>query len=335
MQALRLVEQERGIKLQTLIEAIQEALLKAYYNQPGAIHPARVDFDIVTGRLAVLASEKDENGEVIGEFDDTPNDFGRIATSIVRSIIMQRLLEAEDAQVIGAFKDKLYTVVSGVIQQTNSGNPNVMIDLGGVEAIMPEAEQVPNEQYNHGDRIRVYVIEVSRGHKGPRIVVSRTHPALVQNLFKKEVPEIQDGLIEIVSIAREAGHRTKIAVKATREGVNATGACIGPMGHRVRAVMSELNGEKIDIIDYSVDSAKYVANALSPARVSSAMVVDAEQKIAKVVVPNFQLSLAIGKDGQNARLAARLTGWKIDIQSDTKEYGDIQTSTNSTPDQKI
>jgi len=192
----------------------------------------------------------------------------------------------------------------------------VLIDVGGVEAVLPSHEQVPTEEYVHGARIRAYVLEVARGFRGPSITVSRTHPNLVRKLFALEVPEVADGTVEIMAIAREAGHRSKISVRSTVPGLNAKGACIGPMGARVRAVMAELHGEKIDIVDYSDDPAEYVGHALSPARVNSVTIVDPDNRAAQVIVPDFQLSLAIGKEGQNARLAAKLTGWRIDIRSD-------------------
>jgi N utilization substance protein A len=218
--------------------------------------------------------------------------------------------------VLGEFKGREGDIVAGVIQQ--GPNPKMIhVDLGTIEAIMPPEEQVPGEQYTHGSRIRVYVTSVSKGLKGPSITVSRTHPSLVRKLFALEVPEIASGLVEIVSLAREAGHRTKIAVRATDPAINAKGACIGEMGRRVRAVTEELGSEKIDIVDYSPDLATFVGNALSPAKVTSTFVLDQSIKAVRALVPDYQLSLAIGKEGQNARLAAKLTGAKIDIQPDS------------------
>ena len=249
------------------------------------------------------------------EFIDTPSGFGRIATATARQVIIQRLRDAEDDQVLGNFRDKEGEILGGVIQQGR--DPRIVqVDVGGTEAQLPPHEQVPMEQYRHGERLRAYVLEVTRGMKGPSITLSRTHPNLVRKLFELEVPEVADGTVEIMAIAREAGHRTKLAVVATVPGVNAKGACIGPMGQRVRAVMGELNGEKIDIVDYSDDPVAFIASALSPSRVNSVTVVDESTRSARVVVPDFQLSLAIGKEGQNARLAAKLTGWRIDIHSD-------------------
>ena len=315
MAALRMVEAEKGVSLDTLMAAIEDALLKAYHNAPGALDDARVEVDRKNGHVMVMAAEIDEDGNKIGEFDDTPSGFGRIATTTARSIIMQRLREAEDEQVLGSFRDKKGEVVSGIIQQSRDKDA-VVVKVGEFEAVLPKAEQVPGEQYRHGQWIRAVVVKTALGEKGARIEVSRRHPDLVRGLFSREVPEIASGEVVIESVAREAGYRTKIAVRSTRPNINAKGACIGPMGRRVRAVMNELNHEKIDIIDYSEDVATFVANALSPAHVRSVTVEPAEHVLAHVVVPDFQLSLAIGKEGQNARLAARLTGAKIDIRSD-------------------
>jgi len=315
MAALRMVEAEKGVSLDTLMAAIEDALLKAYHNAPGALEDARVEVDRKNGHVMVMAAEIDEDGNKIGEFDDTPSGFGRIATTTARSIIMQRLREAEDEQVLGSFRDKKGEVVSGIIQQSRDKDV-VVVKVGEFEAVLPKAEQVPGEQYRHGQWIRAVVVKTMMGEKRARIEVSRRHPDLVRGLFSREVPEITSGDVVIESVAREAGYRTKIAVRSTRPNINAKGACIGPMGRRVRAVMNELNHEKIDIVDYSEDVATFVANALSPAHVTSVTVEPAEHVLAHVVVPDFQLSLAIGKEGQNARLAARLTGAKIDIRSD-------------------
>lgn len=315
MTALRMVESERGIPLPTLVAAIEEALLVAYHREPGAIPQARVEIDRKSGAVTVLATEFDEAGNPIGEFDDTPTGFGRIATATARSVIMQRLRDAEDMKVLGAYRGKAGDTIAGVIQADRSTR-NVMVDVGDLEAVLPVQEQVPGEHYRHGERIRCYVLDVSRGSRGPSITLSRSHPNLVRRLFALEVPEVADGTVEIAALAREAGHRTKMAVRSDIPGFNAKGACIGPMGQRVRAVMSELQGEKIDIVTWSEDPAEFVAAALSPARVTSVEIVSVESRTARVVVPDYQLSLAIGKEGQNARLAARLTGWRIDIHSD-------------------
>ncbi|MDY2941312.1 MAG: transcription termination factor NusA [Varibaculum sp.] len=331
MNALRIVESEKGISVADLVVGIEEALLKAYHDVPGAVDSARVEIDQKTGRVSVIADEVDENGNKIGEFDDTPSGFGRIATAKVKQLIVQQLRNAEDQQILGEFRDKQGQIVSGVVQQ--SRDPNlVMVQVGEHEAVLALEEQVPGEKYRHGDWIRAYVVKVARGEKGARIELSRRHPELVRGLFEREVPEIADGLVVIEAIAREAGFRTKIAVRAAREGINAKGACIGPMGQRVRAVMNELRGEKIDIVDWSADPARFIANALSPARVSSVQVAPGEFLHAKVIVPDFQLSLAIGKEGQNARLAARLTGAKIDIVSDVEATGAEMVSDTTRPD---
>ncbi|WP_309080209.1 transcription termination factor NusA [Zhihengliuella sp.] len=317
MGALRLLVSERGISLEKIIPTIEQALLAAYHKTPGAFTAARAEMDQRTGHVTIWAKEIEHNGEVVGEFDDTPEGFGRIAASTARQVIMQRLRDAEDDNILGRFKGKEGELISGQIQQ--GSNPHmVQVDLGEVEGLLPPPEQVPGEDYSHGKRIRAYVTGVNKGLKGPSITLSRSHPNLVRRLFEFEVPEISDGTVEIVALAREAGHRTKMAVHARKPGINAKGACIGEMGTRVRAVMSDLNDEKIDIVDYNEDPAKFIAAALSPSKVSSVTIVDEAARQARVVVPDYQLSLAIGKEGQNARLAAKLTGWRIDIVSDAK-----------------
>jgi N utilization substance protein A len=328
MSALRAIERERDISLDVLVEAIEQALLVAYHHTDGAFRHARVELDRSSGHVVVWAREdgpllpttsEDERpgrGEPGPEFDDTPEGFGRIAASTARQVIMQRMRDLEDEQVLGDFRGREGDIVSGVIQQGRDPR-TVLVDFGTVEGVLPHAEQVPGERYVHGERLRCYVVSVKRGFKGPQISLSRTHPNLVRKLFALEVPEIADGTVEIAAIAREAGHRSKVAVQSKVAGVKATGACIGPMGSRVRAVMAELRGEKIDIVDFSADPASFIASALSPAKVLSVQIVDRAARSARVVVPDYQLSLAIGKEGQNARLAAKLTGWRIDIRSDT------------------
>ena len=326
MAALRMLEREKGISLDVVVDAIETALLSAYHKTSGAQQNARVELDRKTGHVTVWARERlapaepAEDGTPAPtfseEYDDTPEDFGRFAASVARQLIMQRIRDIEDEAKFGEFSGRVGDIVSGVIQQGRSPG-DVFIDLGSIEAILPLNERVPEERYAHGERLKAYVYEVERGMRGPRIKVSRTHPNLVKLLFALESPEIADGTVEIAAIAREAGHRTKIAVRATAPGVNAKGACIGPMGQRVRAVMTELHGEKIDIVDYSDDPAEFIAYALSPAQVKGVTIVDETARSARVIVPDFQLSLAIGKEGQNARLAAKLTGWRIDIRPDT------------------
>ncbi|KRF17902.1 transcription elongation factor NusA [Nocardioides sp. Soil797] len=312
---LRMLEQEKEIKFSVLVEAIEQALLTAYQKTAGAQSRARVVLDQKTGHVSVLAAELDDEGNVIGEYEDTPDGFGRIAATTAKQIMLQRLRDAEDEIKFGEFSGKEGDIISGIIQQGR--NPDdVMVDLGKLEALLPLGERVPGEKYEHGERIKCMVVSVRKGMRGPQITLSRTHPNLVRKLFALEVPEIADGTVEIAAIAREAGHRTKIAVHSRVQGVNAKGACIGPMGQRVRNIMSELHGEKIDIVDWSEDPAELVAHALSPARVRSVEIISLEERSARVIVPDFQLSLAIGKEGQNARLAARLTGWRIDIRSD-------------------
>jgi transcription termination/antitermination protein NusA len=315
MNVLRMLEREKEISFDILVEAIEQALLTAYHKSPGAQPTARVTLNRKSGHVTVLAAETDEEGNTIAEYDDTPDGFGRIAATTAKQIMLQRLRDAEDDIKFGEFSGKEGDIISGVIQQGRDPN-DVMVDLGRLEALLPAGEQVPGENYEHGTRIKCLVISVRKGMRGPQVMLSRSHPSLVKKLFALEVPEIADGTVEVCAIAREAGHRTKISVRTTVPGVNAKGSCIGPMGQRVRAVMNELHGEKIDIVDYSDDPAELVAHALSPARVSSVQIVDLAARSARVVVPDYQLSLAIGKEGQNARLAARLTGWRIDIRSD-------------------
>lgn len=320
---LRLMEREREIPFDELVTIIEAAVLTAYLKHtetgehaaPGEPQP-RVRIDRKSGAVAVLLPQLGDDGQQIGETQDEPGGFGRIAAFAAKQVINQRLRDIGDEKVLGEFKGREGDIVAGVIQQ--GPNPRMVhVDLGSVEAILPPEEQVAGERYPHGERIRVYVTSVSKGLKGPSITVSRTHPSLVRRLFALEVPEIASGLVEITAMAREAGHRSKVAVRATQQGVNAKGAAIGELGQRVRAVSAELNGEKIDIVDHSDDLARFVANALSPARVSSAFVIDRATKAVRALVPDYQLSLAIGKEGQNARLAAKLTGAKIDIQPDS------------------
>jgi N utilization substance protein A len=317
--ALRAIERDKDIPFETVLEAIETALLTAYRHTEGHQPHARVDIDRKSGVVRVLAHETGPDGEPGPERDDTPEGFGRIAATTARQVIVQRLRDAENERTFGEFAAKEGEIVAGVVQRDARANARgvVVVDIGGgTEGVLPQAEQVPGERYVHGERMRCYVVGVTRGPRGTQITLSRTHPNLVRKLFALEVPELVDGSVEIVAVAREAGHRTKIAVRSTVPGVNPKGACIGPMGARVRGVMSELAGEKIDIIDWSDDPATFVGNALSPSKVVSVSVLDARTRTARVIVPDFQLSLAIGKEGQNARLAARLTGWRIDIRSD-------------------
>jgi N utilization substance protein A len=319
--ALRALVREKDISLPLLVSAIEQALLVAYHRTEGANKQARVELDTKSGHVVVWAHETDDEGVPGPEFDDTPAGFGRIAATTARQVIVQRLRDLEDEQVLGEFAGREGDIVAGVIQQGRDPR-NVLVDLGSVEGMLPESEQVPGERYEHGERLRCYVLSVRKGLRGPQIGLSRTHPGLVRKLFALEVPEIADGRVEIAALARESGHRTKIAVRTAVQGLNAKGSCIGPMGQRVRAVMAELHGEKIDIVDFSDDPADFVASALSPAKVTEVQVVDAAARSARVIVPDYQLSLAIGKEGQNARLAAKLTGWRIDIRPDTAPDAD-------------
>nr|WP_218908375.1 transcription termination factor NusA [Micromonospora jinlongensis] len=318
---MRALEREREIPFDTILAAIETALLTAYRHTDGAEPHARVEIDRKSGAALVYAQEMDADGSLVREWDDTPHDFGRIAAMTAKQVILQRLREATDEVHFGEYVGREGDLVTGVVQahETRTEKGIVSVDLGKLEGVLPQSEQVPGERYAHGERVRCVVVHVAKGMRGPQITLSRSHPALVKKLFALEVPEIADGTVEIGAIAREAGHRTKIAVRSTTPGVNAKGACIGPMGQRVRAVMSELHGEKIDIIDWSDDPATFVGNALSPAKALRVEVVDLANRAARVTVPDFQLSLAIGREGQNARLAARLTGWRIDIRSDAEQ----------------
>ncbi len=343
MAALRMLEREKDVPFEVVVAAIEQALLVAYERTDSAHPHARVELDRKTGHVVVWAREVPATGSGTGtdtdtdrasttesesdagaaprEWDDTPTGFGRIAATTARQVILQRLRDAEDEQRFGEFSGREGDLVSGTVQQGR--NPDdVLVDLGKLEALLPAGERVPGERYDHGSRIKCLVVSVRKGMRGPQVMLSRSHPNLVKKLFALEVPEIADGSVEIAAVAREAGHRTKLAVRSTVPGLNAKGACIGPMGQRVRNVMTALHGEKIDIVDFADDSAEFVAHALSPARVSSVQVVDAASRSARVIVPDYQLSLAIGKEGQNARLAARLTGWRIDIQPDNPGASD-------------
>jgi N utilization substance protein A len=321
LSVLKFIEREKEIPFGELVSIIEAAILAAYQKHVGNSDPARAELNKSTGHVNIFAPVMDEEGVKNGETEVTPENFGRVAAAAAKQVIFNRLREINDESLFGEFSGKEGDIVAGTIQQGQKSYM-VYVNLGTIEAIMPPEEQVPGEDYSHGKRIRVFVTAVNRGTKGPQVTVSRTHPSLVRKLFAMEVPEIASGVVEIVSLAREAGHRTKIAVRAHEAGVNAKGSCIGELGQRVRAVQTELNDEKIDIVDFSDDLPTYVAQALSPAKVSSSYMLDAATKSVRVLVPDFQLSLAIGKEGQNARLAAKLTGAKIDIQPDSILDGD-------------
>ncbi len=332
MKALISLTAERDIPLDRLITAIEIAVKAAYVSTDEAKPYAHAKLDRDTGEIRILVPIFGEDGEKIDEVVDEPTGFSRVATSTARQIIKEKMRESKDAEIVGEFTASVGDIVSGVIQQGRD-HRMVYIDLGRVEGKIPPHEQVPGEIYTHGERIKCFVVEVKQGTRGPEVALSRSHPALVKQLFALEVPEIRERVVEVMGIAREAGHRTKIAVRTHRAGVSPKGSLIGPMGARARAVMDELHGEKIDIVDWSEDPAAYVGNALAPARITSVEVVNLESRSAKVVVPDYQLSLAIGKDGQNARLAARLTGWWIDIHSDAESTtNQAESAENSQPE---
>jgi N utilization substance protein A len=314
-EALDVLAQERGISRDTLLSALADALESAYKRLPGANEYAWVTIDPDSGDIRVFAQWLDANGEPEGdEMDVTPENFGRIAAQTAKQVMSQRLREIDREQKYEEYAGREGDIVTGIIQQNDSRY--TLLDLGRVEALLPQAEQVPYERPEPGARVKAYIVEVRKTAKGPQIVVSRTHPGLIRRLFELEVPEIADGIVELRACAREPGHRTKIAVWSNDQNVDPVGACVGARGARVRMVVNELRGEKIDIVPFSEDPPDFVAKALSPAKVKEVRI-DEETGTATVIVPDFQLSLAIGKDGQNARLAARLTGWRVDIKSET------------------
>ncbi len=316
IEALKQLTDAKAMPLEQLIQAIEAGVLTAYAETLEPNRYARVQLDRKTGDIAIFVPEFNELGERVAEKVLEVEGFSRTATSTARQVIKLQMRATNDAEIVGEFTASVGDVISGIVQQGR--DPKMInVNLGRTEGRIPPQEQVPGEVFNHGDRIKCFVVEVKQGLKGPEIMLSRSHPALVKQLFALEVPEIQDRIVEIMAVAREAGHRTKIAVRSHRAGVSAKGSLIGPMGSRAQAVMNELHGEKIDIVDWDEDPVKFVAHALAPAKVTSVTIVDESIRSAKVIVPDYQLSLAIGKDGQNARLAARLTGWRIDIHPDT------------------
>ncbi len=315
LDALQQIARDKGIAVDTLLEALANALVAAYKRLPNAAEEAFVTIDSDSGEIRVYGQELDGDGNVVREWDDTPHDFGRIAAQAARQVILQRIREAERDLKYEEYAGREGDIVTGIIQQND--NRYTLLDLGKVEALLPQAEQVPYEHYESGTRLKAYIVEVRKTSKGPQIVVSRSHPGLIKRLFELEVPEISNGVVEIKACAREPGHRTKIAVWSNDQNVDPVGACVGARGARVRMVTNELRGEKVDIVPYSDDPAEFVARALQPARVKEVRL-DEATGTATVVVHDYQLSLAIGKEGQNARLAARLTGWRIDIKSETQ-----------------
>ncbi|MHB8670860.1 MAG: transcription termination factor NusA [Acidimicrobiales bacterium] len=314
MEALQVLEREKGVSMDTLLDALANALVSAYKRMPDAAEEAVVTIDPDSGEMHVYAQELDEDGNVVREWEDTPADFGRIAAQTAKQVIVQRIREAEREMKYEEYAGREGDIVTGIIQQNDQRY--TLLDLGRVEALLPQAEQVPYERYEHGARLKAYIVEVRKTSKGPQIVVSRTHPGLIKRLFELEVPEISDGIVELRAVAREPGHRTKIAVWSNDSNVDPVGACVGARGARVRMVVNELRGEKVDIVPFSQEPSDFVMKALSPARVKEVRIDDASGT-AEVIVPDYQLSLAIGKEGQNARLAARLTGWRVDIKSET------------------
>ncbi|PEY41287.1 transcription termination/antitermination protein NusA [Bacillus cereus] len=349
LDALLVLESEKGISKDIIIDAIEAALISAYKRNFNQAQNVRVSFNPEVGTIQVLA-RKDvvdnvfdprleisveearhinpnyQDGDVL-EIEVTPKDFGRIAAQTAKQVVTQRVREAERGVIYSEFSDREEDIMVGIVQRQDARF--IYVSLGKVEALLPVSEQMPNEQYKPHDRIRVFITKVEKTTKGPQIYVSRTHPGLLKRLFEIEVPEIYDGTVEIRSVAREAGDRSKISVYAENIDVDPVGSCVGPKGQRVQRIVDELKGEKIDIVRWSNDPVEYVANALSPSQVVKVLV-NEEEKATTVVVPDHQLSLAIGKRGQNARLAAKLTGWKIDIksESDAKQLGIVTEEYN-------
>lgn len=342
LMTLRELGKEKGIDEEVLFEAIEAALISAYKRNFSVKENVSVTLSRETGHYHVYAlkqvveeAENDiteislararaikpdyEIGDEI-EIEVTPADFGRVAAQTAKQVVVQRIREAERGIIYEEYMERESDIITGIVQRVEKGN--VFVDLGKTEAILTPSEQIPTENYTHGMRIKAFVVEVKKTNKGPQIVVSRTHPGLLKRLFELEVPEIQEGVVEIKSVAREPGNRSKIAVWSKDENVDPVGACVGHRGMRVQAIVDELGSEKIDIVKWNEDSATYIANALSPAKVVS-VAVNEEERVSRVVVPDYQLSLAIGKEGQNARLAAKLTSWKIDIKSETQAADEV------------
>jgi len=326
IEALKQLEREKQIAPDTVLEALKTSLASAYNRNFGAEQEIRVDIHPETGRISVFSQEwveKEGAEPELIEEEITPDNFGRIAAQTAKQVILQRIREAERENMYREYIDREGDIVTGIVEQ--SDQRYTLVNLGRVEALLPPTEQVPTERYDHGTRIKTYIVEVRRTTKEPQIIVSRTHPSLLRRLFELEVPEIYEGYVDIKSVAREPGYRSKIAVASRDASIDPVGACVGPKGSRVRMVVSELRGEKIDVVEWNEDPAQFVANALSPARVKTVKVNEADHT-AEVIVPDNQLSLAIGKEGQNARLAAKLTGWRIDIKSESqaKDSGEAE-----------
>ncbi len=351
LRALADLGKEKGIPKELLLETIEAALLSAYKKNFGSDQNVTVSIDHSSGNVQVLAKKEvveevtntatqithEEAKSIdpecnLGDFVElevTPANFGRIAAQTAKQVVVQRIREVEREMIYDEFRGREGDIITGVVQRPN--NQNIMIDLGKTEAILLPSEQVTNDNYSSGNRIKVYILEVKQTTKGPRIFVSRTHPGLLKRLFELEVPEIHEGIVEVKAISREAGYRSKIAVYSRDENVDPVGACVGQKGIRVQAVVDEINGEKIDIVEWNEDPKIFVSHALSPAKVVEVQI-DDDSKVAKVVVPDYQLSLAIGREGQNARLAAKLTGWRIDIKGESQLE---ETVTKATPEGEI
>ena len=315
LEALRQIEREKGIDPETIIQALEAALLSAYKKNYSTTEEARVEVNRESGSIHVYSHVLDEETGETKEAEVTPSNFGRIAAQTAKQVILQRIREAERDLMFDEYHEKVGDIVTGIVQQ--SDQRYTLVDLGKVEALLPNSEQMHNERYKHGMRIKVYIVEVRKTSKGPQILVSRTHPGLLKRLFELEVPEIAEGYVEIKAVAREPGHRSKIAVISNDRNIDPVGACVGARGSRVRMVVNELKGEKVDIIPWSEDIEEFVSNALSPSKVKE-VIMYPDEELSEVIVPDSQLSLAIGKEGQNARLAAKLTGWRIDIKSETQ-----------------
>jgi N utilization substance protein A len=350
IEALKALEKEKGIDAEIILEAIEAALISAYKKNFASLQNVRVYVDRITGEIKVFSQRKvvetveDDRTEIsledakkinpnyqcddIVETEVTPKNFGRIAAQTAKQVVVQRIREAERSLIYDEFSNRESDIVTGTVQRIEA--KNVFVDLGKTEAVLTATEQIPGETYHIHERIKAYIVEVRKTPKGPQILLSRTHPGLLKRLFELEVPEIHDGIVEIKSVSREAGSRSKISVFSHDSDVDPVGACVGTKGMRVQTIVNELRGEKIDIVKWDKDMAVYIANSLSPAKVLN-VEINEEEKKARVIVPDYQLSLAIGKEGQNARLAAKLTGWKIDIKSETqaKEAGIYFEDTNT------
>ena len=358
LEALRDLEKERNISADIILDAIDAALVSAYKKNFGSSQNVRTEINRETGdfhvysrkniveeveddrlEISLAEAEKINPGYEVGdiyEVEVTPRDFGRIAAQTAKQVVVQRMREAERNVIFDEYMNMEGDILTGIIQRIE--NKNVFLDIGKTEAILTPNEQIPGETYQHGDRLKVYMVEIKKSTKGPQVVVSRTHPGLLKRLFEQEVPEIYDGIVEIKSIAREAGSRSKIAVYSKDENIDSLGACVGAKGMRVQAIVDELRGEKIDIVKWSPEPDVFISNALSPAKVEAVDILETE-KFARVIVPNYQLSLAIGKEGQNARLAVKLTGWKIDIKAasevDYQEEEDVISPEEDNIDSEI